>query len=274
MGMRIRGLALGALLLTLALAGCSDDGDGDGTGTSTSGTPITYGNTSSGASSTSASRSGTSTSSASSSSGAADNQRPTGAVSATVSGLNATFALSGSDPNGDAIVWDLAFGDGATANGTTLPATVTHTYAAGNYTATFTITDGSLQSTQTAVVAIVAAGAGFTGMEISGTVTLLCGPCAVESATFCVSLASGQNGLDCSFAEIPPEAVGRPYIVETEDGFIDMSWAAACEFMAAETENIDDATTPVEGTVPPGTGCVVVYEYLDLVPKTFKITIS
>lgn len=71
------------------------------------------------------------------------NQPPTGSLGVSVTGSNATFTLTGSDPDNDTLAWSLDLGDGATANGTMFPATVNHTYAApGNYSANVTITDG------------------------------------------------------------------------------------------------------------------------------------
>lgn len=96
------------------------------------------------------------------------NQPPTGTLSVQPEGLNATFRLDGSDPDGDALDWTLAFGDGNETNGTALPANATHAYAAaGAFNATFTLSDGrnetsysvSVQANATAAAALVT----FTG---------------------------------------------------------------------------------------------------------------
>ncbi len=70
------------------------------------------------------------------------------------------LAIDGSvsyDPNNDDLTYAWQFGDGSTGSG----ASVTHTYTnAGNYTVTLTVSDGSLNGTDTAVNAVVS---GLTG---------------------------------------------------------------------------------------------------------------
>jgi PKD repeat protein len=65
-----------------------------------------------------------------------------------------TFDGSASeDPNGDALTYSWDFGDGMTGN----DVSPTHTYAAaGNYTVTLTVSDGSLESTPASTVAEIA----------------------------------------------------------------------------------------------------------------------
>ena len=71
--------------------------------------------------------------------------------------LNVTFALDGQDPDGDAVNWTLAFGDGGQANGTSLPDNATHRFeAAGLYNATFTLDDGANQTSYHALVNVSA----------------------------------------------------------------------------------------------------------------------
>ena len=63
---------------------------------------------------------------------------PTGNVTITA-GASVSFQGSATDPNGDALTYQWAFGDGATA---AVQGPISHTYtAAGSYTATFTATD-------------------------------------------------------------------------------------------------------------------------------------
>jgi PKD repeat protein len=86
--------------------------------------------------------------------------------------LNVTFALEGQDADGDALNWTLAFGDDAQTNGTILPSNATHVYAAaGAYNATFTLDDGTNQTSYDALINVSAeAGAAaaliFTGHVI------------------------------------------------------------------------------------------------------------
>ena len=137
------------VLLTATLAGCSSEDperfpDGPDGGTSTPTGPTATG-TSTGPATTSSST-GTSGDSRQD----PPNQAPS--ISITVAGngsgsapFNATFLLNGTDAEGDALQWTLAFGDGsANATGTMLPAEVDHVFAgAGNFTANFTASDGT-----------------------------------------------------------------------------------------------------------------------------------
>jgi mono/diheme cytochrome c family protein len=62
------------------------------------------------------------------------------------------FSGSGSDPEGGGLSYSWNFGDGSPANGGQNP---THTYGAGDYTATLTVTDpGGAQATDTATVSV------------------------------------------------------------------------------------------------------------------------
>lgn len=132
------------LLVSLAFAGCSSGGGGGASSTSSS----------SHATSSSASASHSNTTAP------APNHAPTGTVWSLPSGLNVTFGLDGSDSDGDALSWTLAFGDGKGANGTALPANVTHPYAAaGAYNATFTLSDGRNETAYNVTVRLDASAA-------------------------------------------------------------------------------------------------------------------
>jgi PKD repeat protein len=67
--------------------------------------------------------------------------------------LNATFTVTGTDPDGDTLSWTVAFGDGGKANGTVLPATIKHTFSkGGNFTVRLNVTDGKSSATATTLV--------------------------------------------------------------------------------------------------------------------------
>lgn len=70
--------------------------------------------------------------------------------------LEVTFTVSVSDADGDALNWTLDLGDGTTAEGTT-DEEVTHSYAAGEFTAILTVSDGEAEATATAQVTATAA---------------------------------------------------------------------------------------------------------------------
>ena len=68
----------------------------------------------------------------------APNQPVAAFIASCGTGLNCSFDGSGSsDPGGTLVSWAWNFGDGSTASGLT----ASHTYAAGTYTASFTVTD-------------------------------------------------------------------------------------------------------------------------------------
>lgn len=130
-------------LVLVALAGCSDAKDD----------PVAQATSSSASSTTAATP--------------LPNLPPTATVIAAVNGTEAAFTLNGTDPDGDNVTWTLHFGDNTTAaNGTTLPASVNHTYAApGNYSANLTVSDGNLTNSYTVNVTAVssAVAVSFTG---------------------------------------------------------------------------------------------------------------
>lgn len=172
---RGHGVLVGLLVASLALAGCSGSDDGDGTATSATDT-----STAGSASATTTARSSTgTTTSASSTTTAASNRAPTGTVSVTVNGTQAVFALNGTDADGDGVTWVLAFGDGSNETGTSLPATVDHSYAAaGNYSAQLTLEDGQATAVLNVSVLATAATAGgsqtATGSWLQGNVMVGC----------------------------------------------------------------------------------------------------
>lgn len=243
MGMRTLALLAILTVSALALAGCSGDGDGDGDPTSSSSS------SSRSSSSTSTSRSSSSSTSASSTSTGPANQAPSGSISVSVNGTNATFTLTGSDPDGDIVVWDLAFGDGNATNGTSLPANVTHAYAgAGNFTANFTMTDGTDPVTYDVVVELAGAGAGpgpqtFHG-EWAASWTFACEVIGVYPAAdvthsiLAVDAATIGKAYTATFTSTTPNPLG--YGMSFQDG-------------AGAENSFVQGPSPLTGTVPTGT---------------------
>lgn len=71
--------------------------------------------------------------------------------------LNVTFALTGSDADGDALNWTVTFGDGNRTSGTGLPANVTHRFVlGGNFTVALVATDGHANATASVLVRVTA----------------------------------------------------------------------------------------------------------------------
>ena len=248
----------------MALAGCSGDGGGDGDATSSSSSSS---RNSSSATSTSRSSSISSSGSASStSSGApAENRAPTGSISVEVNGTNATFTLTGSDPDGDTLVWDLAFGDGSTANGTSLPAVVNHTFAVGNYTAEYVLTDGTDPVAYDLLVTVAASGA--TSFVITGSTAITGSPFSSGiladgtpglGAKACSGFMTERNEQDCVFGEVPAEMAGRPYLYESSVDQPDFEFYDECAPTGTATQAFGGEVT---GVVPDGTGCVIMWNF-------------
>ena len=239
----MRILVVVALVLALALSGCatkkSGDDDDDGTGTSTkTGTGSGGGN-------------GT----------AFANCAPTASMNANNTGMapiNVTFALNGTDADGDAITWSLDFGDnGTSANGTSLPANVTHLYAAGGlYNASLSVSDGK-NTTVVTLALNITGGAPFDQFIASGTPDLPCAQCSEAGANTGVGYRGGLNELDSWFVEIPAAAAGQLFTATSGDD-VDLSFRDGCDGGAA----IGDpflAAGDEAGIVPEGALCVLAW---------------
>ncbi len=94
------------------------------------------------------------------------NSAPTASFTYSCSDLACSFnGSASSDPDGDAISYSWTFGDGGTASG----ATASHTYAAGGtYTATLTVSDGSLNDSQSQSVTVTEPASGGITLSASG----------------------------------------------------------------------------------------------------------
>jgi len=249
-------LALVACLtvLMLAFAGCSGKGSGSSSSTTTSHTTSSSTSSSSSASSSSSH----STSSSSSTAPAPANHPPTGAVSVAVNGTSAKFSLSGSDADQDTIVWDLAFGDGNTTNGTTLPATVSHNYTkTGNLTASYTITDGKDRTTYNVTVDVSGA-AGATGQTVTGS-WMAGGPISCEQFADGDDLnqkAAQLEGIDFVSFPVDASTLGAAFHVDTKPtvpgGGFEVDFYDAGGKNLANFENAGPTDLTVAGTVPAG----------------------
>lgn len=268
---------LAALLLVgLLLSGCASKGGGgdddeDPTGTATA--SGTASGSKSGSTSKGPSGSGTSTQTGSGSPG---NKAPVGGIAATVNGTSVAFNLTGTDPDGDALQWTLSFGDGAAdQQGTTLPANLTHTYAVGNYTAHYNVTDGKATSSYNVSVAVAAAATGG-GLTFSADVENFCSFCTEvlgeqdgsepASAFPSVSWASGDQGVDAVWVVIPAALVGHAWSATTTGADIAIAAFTACEPDAHFIQMVDTGAIPETGTIPAGTGCMVLWEYFSYLP--------
>lgn len=267
-------LALGLLaLLTASLAGCADDPERypDGVTPSSTGQTTADGGTTGPAT-------GTSTSTTTGGPSGSANQAPTGSISVVINGTNATFTLGGSDPDGDALVWDLDFGDGNATNGTVLPAMVNHTYAAGNFTANFTVSDGIEPKSFMAPLAVGAGGAtGSTQQVVNGEWTagtpLSCAEAiggafeeyppvnpleGVEMVRFDVDAATATKAFTLvASLEVPEYGIMELAYYDADGAIID--------YFA------DDGAATIAGEVPAGSSFAVFYPCL-AGPGTFLYT--
>lgn len=244
--MGLKPIVAALLLIALAFAGCADKGKDDDQEPTTS-------------------SSSTTTTSAPSPT-AAPNQPPAGSISVAVNGTQATFNLTGSDPDDDALTWNLTFGDGDSANGTTLPANVTHVFpAAGNFSANLTISDGNLSANYSVTVLTVAVAAGTT-QTISGSYGFDNPACyggpydAVPNDE-----PSGQIADYLTYLEVAvdPGTIGQPFVAT----FVSGAAMDTVLFVDAGRATLEETTTGLpsdtdwvaEGVVPAGAAFVVFY---------------
>ncbi|HLF16044.1 MAG TPA: PKD domain-containing protein [Candidatus Thermoplasmatota archaeon] len=159
----MRAWLVGLLVVAALLSGCS--GKNDDSGDTTTPAPTTGGATTTGPAPTTTGA--PTTSGPAPTTGGGSNQAPVATVEASTEGgalpLLVTFTLDGSDEDGDDLDWTFdADEDGETegdGTGDDLPAEVEFTYeAAGVYNATFTLSDGTEESTRTVSLTVVEGG--------------------------------------------------------------------------------------------------------------------
>lgn len=215
-----------AALLCASLAGCADDPERYPNGVPTPST-----------SRASTTTGGPTTSSSTSTTGPG-NQAPTGTISLALNGTNATFTLNGTDADGDALAWELDFGDGNATNGTTLPTVLNHTYvpgnatgngtgnatgnttgnatgnATGNITVVFTLSDGVHQVNYTVNVTL---GPGGPGQQLVFSGTMVAPDPSARTHVFCLQAAILEHeGVDTpggDIHEIPAEVWGGSWVL-------------------------------------------------------------
>ena len=252
-------LALAALL-TASLPGCADDKERypDGVPAPSNTRTATQGSGSTG--------SATSTSTTTNGPGGDANLSPTGTISVAINGTNATFTLTGSDPDDDPLVWDLDFGDGNATNGTSLPTMVNHTYvpsnatgkATGNLTAVFTLSDGAGNVAYNVTVALGGGGSSKLTQIVTGS-TAVPNPAATE-------LACVRDDVDGNIYELDPADVGWPYVLEPGDGTFGVFFWAGETYISGST----DAT----GVVPEGAEQIEVCNVTGAPMASYTVTLT
>lgn len=265
--MRIPAALVLASLLALALSGCAgNDGDGGETSTSSSSSS----SRSASPSSTSGSATGTTTSSTSTGTGS-PNQAPAGSISATVNGTSALFNLTGSDPDGEQLVWELDFGDGNATNGTALPATVRHNYTApGNVTVNFTLTDGRSPVTYNVTVTLTGTGGGPGPQVVEGDWVVGMSGCPQitvgEPYSEWNAALDGLNGIAFVKFDVDPTTIGKTFTMAATQagtaGYAEIdfynSGGTIIEYFPNPTP-ISPGTVTATGTVPSGSAFAVMF---------------
>jgi hypothetical protein len=262
-------LALACLaLLTAMLAGCAEDPERYPNGVSATSTSRGSTGTVSGTATLSASSTGTSTGPAGNASG--DNHPPVPLLEASAQNgsapLTVNFTLKGSDLDEDELSWTLAFGDGASTNGTEVPSVVPHVYnATGNFTVVYTLFDGQDSANATILIALSANGTGFTAV-LTGSQTTPSSPlnslttaAGFCGASCCASFNSGQSGVDCVLFELEAGWAGHAFTLVSDEGDPDGEIWAACdpsELFSIEG-HLEDG--PESGVIPDGAGCFVTW---------------
>lgn len=202
--------------------------------------------------------------------------------------LNVTFQLNATDADGDRLSWVLEFGDGNATNGTfqrkaaidaairpngTTNATeVVHLYAlAGQYNATLRVSDGNAATNVTLILNLTA-GISFTQFVAEGTPDLPCPQCTQAGANTGAGYRAGVNELDSFFAEVPEDAAGQPFTVDSTGGDANVSFRTSCGSGGTAVELFANAG-PESGTVPEGALCALMWE--DSTPaSTITLTIG
>lgn len=279
---RMRALLAFGLIAILALAGCSSNSTTSSSPTSAHPTTSAAGSTSHPASSgpptTTPDTSGPVPSSPPSSSNATGtNHPPKATLTVIVTGANATFKADGADADGDSLTGTVSFGDGS-ANATVakFPASLTHAYKPGNFTAVLTVKDGKASGTSSVKVAV--AGAAGTKVTISGTTKISGNPgmIAPVGANACAGYNAGQNEVDCVFGAFDATLAGKAYKATSTGSSVGVEFWDTCDaVMGAYVSGGDDTADEETGKIPAGAGCVILWAYgADPTGATLTITIG
>jgi hypothetical protein len=259
------------LLAALVTSGCSGGGGG---GTETGGArgPPTLNGSNPGITS---STSTDTTNGTTTSGGPSGNLAPTaGMVATPTSGsapLNVSFALTGSDPEGDDLSWTLdTNGDGAAdRTGTQLPETVTQIYVvAGTYNASFTLSDGRHAVVRTANVTVTPGNGGgpggpahfsFTGGYTTGEPT---GACTASNGAPPGPIRNTGNGTTYTESNLPAGVGGQQfnasYTSATQLVNLYAVFSKAGTALGSASAGPTPAVTTLTGTIPAGSDKVYV----------------
>lgn len=183
---------------------------------------------------------------------------------------------------GNASAWALAFGDGATSNGTTFPASVNHTFVVGgNFSANLTVTYPDGQSANARLNLTIQVPAGRPAPDVlvfEFADSLGCvGDAGVEA---CISYNAGPDfpvsGIDGYWQALDERYWGLSFTT-TVDQVQPAVADSDCAFTDADHAVIGEAnnsSSPCAGTVPAGTAFIFLYPYaLPALSQTLTFTV-
>lgn len=178
--------------------------------------------------------------------------------------MQVNFTLDATHPNA---TWELDFGDGNTTAGDGLPADASHTYRAGDFTASLTVEADGNSTTSEVDIAAAAPAPQEPEPEMPEKLSWEFGPsagCAGDTGA-CISLAAGpdQPPVDGFWIELDERYWGLSFTGTAENQRTDSD----CWFIKddGETKNGDanNADGPCAGTVPAETKWIFLYSYAE-----------
>lgn len=188
--------------------------------------------------------------------------------------LAVAFNVSAADASANA-TWELDFGDGNQTNGTALPATANHTFAAGNFSVVLTIMDGNATANASLVVTVLA-DAKEPPQPVPATTHWTFGPtlgCIEDLAHTCQTLAAGpgSDGVDGHWITLGEAYWGRPLTstVDKGDAAGTGEWPfrdTDCVFTDADGVVVGEGNNGelecASGAIPAGAEWLFIYPYL------------
>ncbi len=190
--------------------------------------------------------------------------------------LTVVFGLNGTDADGDALSWSLDIdSDGlAEYEGSALPSSAEHTFDAGGYAVTLSVTDGTHVVNVTTNITAFPMEVAASGWTFTGDVD---GPCGTRCGTVrghtCEDFMDGTPNGNCVWFEMPEEAIGQSFTIESTAGDPDAQFVETCDFssnspVVAAQERVQGnhyyaEFGPEAGTVPEDFACVIIWEFND-----------
>lgn len=258
--------------LTLVLAGCAgnDETTTDGSGTTSAGPGTTVDNTPSSSGSTSGGPGSSTTGQTS-----AGNSAPSGSLKASIkqgeAPLLVNFTLGGADPDGDDLAWTLDVDDDGTPDAqaaapATFPVETNFTYtAAGVFNVTYRVTDGAKTAIYHVLITVTVTapppGPTWTPIHEERDVSLPCTQCSGVGSPASIGFNVGNDGLDATWVDLPPEAAGHAFLVDGGAADPDGEFLTECDPAAAPVGPFLGAIGNESGEVPEGAGCLVVWSF-------------